>query len=318
MAAYNLSHPLYLDVQMMVSFLAFLEGGVTFEEDQTLRSTETGNRSGKASGKFKFPTIASWLGAEVSGEAAIDKKLDESSEYKSAKHHTAASLFNYLYAYLSEDNSITVVDTPQEASALKSGQLVQISGRYLGNTLADVLQYFNHLLPYLEQEAAEQEETRRAQERSRRRSGNPAVRATTGTAAEEEDPTPDNDTSLTDILRVAKMMQEDIASVPVRDLLLSTSGGLNAVLTVSSEYYSTETSEHLRAGEFVVLGKVTRILREHDSINLARRTAIGVMDQEAVRDIVVELAGAFSISAESANPIVSAPAVQVLPMAIFI
>jgi|GEM_PF-5551139 len=39
---YNLAYPVYLDVPMMVSFLAHLEGGVATHEEET--KTETGAR----------------------------------------------------------------------------------------------------------------------------------------------------------------------------------------------------------------------------------------------------------------------------------
>lgn len=316
MATYNLAHPLYLDVQMMVSFLAYLEGGVTFEGEETVTSSGSRSRSGKASGKAKLPSIATWFGAELSAEGAIDRKLDESSEYKSARHHTAASLFNYLYAYLTEDEKISIVETAEDLTELRSGQLIQISGRYLGNTLSEVLNYFDRLLPYLEKHE-EEEAAQKIAAKSKKRSGNPAVRASTPDSATE--PTNEEEgMSTKEIIHLIKTMQDDLNGSAVQDLLLTTSADLKAILTVSSEYYSSETAEHLRAGDFVVLGKVTRILRESESINLARRTAVSVLDEQATRTLVVEAAGALSISQETADPIISAPALQVLPMAIFV
>jgi hypothetical protein len=301
MATYNLAHPLYLDVQMMVSFLAYLEGGVTFEGEEKITSSDSRSRSGKLSGKAKFPSLATWFGAEFSGEGAIDRKLDQSSEYKSERHHTAASLFNYLYAYLVDDEQISTVSTAEDLADLNSGQLIQISGRYLGNALSEVLNYFDRLLPYLEKQE-EDKEIDRTKAKSAKRSGNPAVRATapeptTGasTSGEEEE------ISIEDLIRLIKMMHADLNSSAIHDLLLTTPAKLKVILTVSSQYYSPETAEHLRAGDFVVLGKVTRILRETETINLARRTAVSVLDEDATRTAVVAAAGALSISEETAT-----------------
>jgi hypothetical protein len=112
-------------------------------------------------------------------------------------------------------------------------------------------------------------------------------------------------------------MAEDISRVPVHDLLFRMQSGLNAVLTVSSEYYSPETNEYLRAGEFRVVGKVTRIVTGSSTINLTRRTVVGVANPATAQDLVAK-AETEEIKLDVADPIVTAPAVQVLPMAIFI
>lgn len=322
MTSYTLAHPLYLDVQMMVSFLAYLEGGVTFEGEETRRSEEVKTRGGKASGRVKFPSITSWLGAELSGDLSIDRKLDEASEFKAARHHTAASLFNYLYAYLAEDSQITILDRPEDVDHIKDSRLVQVSGRYLGNPLSDILTVFTKVLPYFDEPEDEDSSKGGVKKRNPRKSGNPAVRNSANEVSAED--------LAAEVMRQAQeqidkstrhlmnQMTEDINSSPVHDLLLVTLEGLRVVLTVSSQYYSAEVSEHLRAGDFMVLGKVTRILGDGESINLARRTAMGAIDQHATRDAIMEGAQSLSLDADDADPIINAPAVQVLPMAIFI
>lgn len=259
---YTLAHPLYLDVQMMVSFLAYLQGGVAFEGEETIRSEETRTQAGKASGKVKIPSIATWLGAEVSGDLAIDKKLDATSEYKTERHHTAASLFNYLYAHLGNGGQITSLNDEEDIRSLQTSQLVQASGRYIGNPLADILNFFGQLMPYLEDDKKEKEET--PKRKNSRKSGNPAVRQN-ATALETEQTLAELATQAEEQLeaetgRLLSRMREDMNRSPVHDLVLATSGGLKVVLTVSSQYYSAETSERLRAGDFTVLGKATRIL----------------------------------------------------------
>jgi hypothetical protein len=112
-------------------------------------------------------------------------------------------------------------------------------------------------------------------------------------------------------------MAEYISRAPVHDLLFRLESGLNAVLTVSSEYYSPEVNEYLRAGEFRVIGKVTKIIDNDTTINLTRRTILGVANPTTAQEIVAN-ADTEDIKLDVADPIVTAPAVQVLPMAIFI
>jgi hypothetical protein len=88
-------------------------------------------------------------------------------------------------------------------------------------------------------------------------------------------------------------------------------------LTVSSEYYSAATNEYLRAGKFRIIGKVTKIVNDPDVINLTRRTFLGAADSAMVQELVANVRSG-ELKLDVADPIVAAPAVQVLPMAIFI
>src|SRR5690349_16206000 len=97
MGDYNLTHPVYLDVQMMYSFLAYLEGGFSLEDEHISKLTSAQGEQGKGSAKVKLPTLAHFFGAEASIEKNVDAKSEGSSEYKAQRHRTAASLFNYLY-----------------------------------------------------------------------------------------------------------------------------------------------------------------------------------------------------------------------------
>ena len=118
-------------------------------------------------------------------------------------------------------------------------------------------------------------------------------------------------------VRAMIQMSEDIKKVPVHDLLLRTDGNLNVVLTVASEYYSEATRESLRAGEFRVVGKVTRLITGDRKINLTRRTVLGAAQPEISQGLIAGMRdGDFSVDVP--DPIVSAPAVQILPMAIFL
>jgi hypothetical protein len=319
MPNYTLAHPLYLDVPMMISFLAHLEGGVSFEDEETLRSGRTREAKGEGSGKFRFGLLGPLLGMDAGVAASASGKSEETAEYKAARHHTVASLFNALYGYLHEDETIVRIKEPDQRSSLQLGELVELTGRYIGNPLEDILDFFGQLLPYMEDAESATTQERRP---SPKKSGNPAVRA----KAAEADADATVKAALEQVqreeqefgIRMIQKMREDIAKSPVHDVMLETSSGIRAVLTVSSQYYSPTTNEYLRAGGFGVLGKVTRVLSGEETINLTRRTVLGVAGPELSREIVNGMTRGPDFHIESTDPIVSAPAVQVLPMAIFI
>lgn len=118
-------------------------------------------------------------------------------------------------------------------------------------------------------------------------------------------------------IRMMLRMAEDIKGAPVHDLLFRLPSGLQAVLTVSSEYYSPEVNEYLRAGAFRVIGKVTKVIGEGQTINLTRRTLLGVANPSVAQGIV-QSADTEDLKLDVSDPIITAPAVQILPMAIFI
>ena len=308
---YFLHHPLYLDTPMMVSFLAHLEGGVSTSEEAT--TTEAGSKErvlkARAGFKFNLPAI---LDADLGGEGSAQSRADASSEVKTSRHHTAASLFNALYRYLREDGQIMSVGGAPDIEKLSSGQLIELKGLYLGNPFEDVLLFADSLLGYL---TAQQEAKTAGKLTASRanRSGNPQVKAAAAkTPTMEDEAVLDSGTAA-----LVVKMAGDVRASHVHDLLLETTDGLSAVLTVSSDFYTSATNEYLKSGEFTVIGKVTRALDEDETINLSRRTILGAASPELAQSVVD---GFSSMRPEgaAASAIVTGPVIQVLPMAIYI
>jgi hypothetical protein len=259
-------------------------------------------------------------------DGSIQRRDEVSLESKSARQHTNASLFNLLYEYLTVDNQLVNLQESKQLNDLRPGQLIELAGEYLGNPLEDILSYMAAIYPYYEEQQKTQklaateaiEQVKRAH-----KSGSPAKRAEAQAAAPEVTAIMSGvmqqmEASESEFgIRMMISMADDIAKVPVHDLLLRTPAGLQAVLTVSSEYYSSATSEYLRAGNFRVIGKVTKVISDSDTISLTRRTVLGAANSSIIEDLV-EKVRTGDLKLDVADPIVNSPAVQVLPMAIFI
>jgi hypothetical protein len=325
---YQLAHPVYLDVAMMISFLAYLEGGVVTQEEATQKEAGAKERilKGRAGLRARLPWA---LDAEAGSEGSSQRRDEMSLESKTARQHTAASLFNLLHEYLSEDEQLISLTEPSQLEKIRTRQLVELTGEYLGNPLEDTLAFLNTIYPYIEERLKAQLNTateaagrfQRAQ-----RSGDPAKRAQ-AQAAEQKPGLPGAAEALATLqqqvveqefgVSVMLRMAEEIRQVPVHDLLFRVPSGLHAVVTASSEYYSPNTNEYLRAGEFRIIGKVTKIVTGEDTINLTRRTVLGAASPAIAKSVVSGLE-TENMKLEVPDPIVVAPAVQVLPMAIFV
>lgn len=307
---------------MMMSFLAHLEGGVAIDEEQTSTHSGAKDRLLKARAGLRLRLLPA-LSGEALTEGSTQRRDEDILESKSTRQHTAASLFNVLYDYLTEDEQITALSDPSKLNEIKPSQLVEVTGEYLGNPLEETLAVLSTVLPYMlaQRESKKQlvptsgkGQPRRGSNQSKRQPVDPQAAIV---AALQETMQDAADESSEFGIRVMLQMAEDISHVPVHDLLLRTADNLNAVLTVDSEYYSAATREYLRAGEFRVVGKVTRVIDGDRKINLTRRTVLGAARPEVAQGLIKSMqTDDFSIDA--ADPIVSAPAVQILPMAIFL
>lgn len=306
---YFLAHPIYLDESMMLSFLAHLDGGYSMdidEQETAELSTKTGT-SVRAGIRAKLIQFAS---AELAAEGNTEKTNTGQTDTKRARHHTAASLFNLLYQYLHEDGALHQVAGKADLITIQAGELVEFEASYEGNPLEEMVRLMGSFLQTMDS-AKEDKSTPTPS----RKSGNPAKKAAAAvSSAQAEAANANDDTSGEAIVR---QMVADIDSVPVHDLLLELDPETQAVVVASSEYFSNATNEALRSGRVKVLGKVTRVLAGDETINLTRRTLLGAGGPDLATTTVMGASQAMP-GLKVTNPIVSAPAIQVLPMAIFV
>lgn len=118
-------------------------------------------------------------------------------------------------------------------------------------------------------------------------------------------------------LRLLGQVSEDLATTPVQDTVIN-ARDFHAVLTMSGEFFTDATRAHLRAGVFRAVGKVTRILGEDDELNLLRRTVLGAAEPEIGRNLITSAVEEGNLQLETFDPIINPPAVQVLPLAVFV
>lgn len=313
--SHKLAHPIYLDVPMMISFLAWVQGGVVTSEEET-HEQRTGSEKGlTAGGRFKFP-LASLFGIEAGADFKGNRSASDVLQSRVQRHHTDASLFNALYYLLHEEGDVLSISKPEDASNLEPGQLVETTARFKGNPIEEIVSYLGSLLPYVEEQSRVDEAEGQARQRKgkgqRRNDPMDPVKAMTELAEKAAKQQQEFG------IRMLRQMASDISDSPVHDLLFETSEGLSSVVTVSSQYYSSETNGSLQAGEFTVFGKVTRVLRNDEEINLTRRTVVSVTGSDGARELISNLTQDGSLHLDIPDPVVTAPAVQILPMAIFV
>lgn len=289
----------------MLSFLAHLEGGVSIseEEDESQERTRSNSVAVRAGLRAKLLNL---VNAEISGEYGHEGTQQSSTQVRRARHHTAASLFNLLYEYLREDKSVRAVDDEEAFAQSKAGDLIEFGGAYLGNPLEEMIQLMQSLMPYVAPD-----DKAHATKQTNPRSGNPQRRSLAG----ETTPPAKDSAQATKLL--LERMSKDIAASPAHDLLVRLDDKRSAVLVASSQYFSVNTSEMLRAGDIRVVGKVTKALSADDQLSLSRRTVIGIAGEQLNDGLLADFRSVVP-GIELDSLFVKPPALQVIPMAIFV
>ena len=278
----QLAHPVYLDTEMLISFLASLEDGVSYSSEVAERYSASSDREGEGAGKVSLPSIATLLGLTLSAEGRYKRRssADEGVESKFVREHTAASLFNRLRLKLAEvPDALIQVQSSGVFSDLTSGRLVEIQGEIIGNPLKQILDLLAAIGPYfglaLEEPTSDALPAKNTSARAPKRGGGPSKSSVPQLASLPGQQPPE--VTLQDLLRVLK---REVERSPVLDLLMEGPDGVKVVLTVSRELLTPEVEAYLIGGTFNVIGKASAILDASQNINLIRRTVFGFGGRE--------------------------------------
>lgn len=307
--ALELIHPVYLDVPMLVSFVAAAEGGFVFETEETETGATATDRTKDASarGRAGFPGFAALIGLDMSGRYGRKDQAQESRETKVVRQHTEASLFNLLRHELVATGQIMVVEREDHLKKIGIGDLVEVTGEVTGNPLQKMLDLFLQILPYFGYDMNSIVKPKKPRDQAR--SGDPAVRA--GSAQSDK-------FSEEDSFRMLATMRGDLDNSSMRDLVLLGPDGVRVVLGLSTEFLTKAAADQLLGGRFTVIGKVSRVLDAGESINLTRRTALGLAGPHVARQLVTDFTSDNDLFVEIGDPVVEPPGFQLLPLAVFV
>jgi len=89
----GLLYPIYLDISMMVSFVATIEGGYSLENVWKQSKDLSGDLSSEVEGEAGLPDILStFVKASLKGSGSVEGKLARSEESQIVLRHTEASM----------------------------------------------------------------------------------------------------------------------------------------------------------------------------------------------------------------------------------
>lgn len=121
-------------------------------------------------------------------------------------------------------------------------------------------------------------------------------------------------------MSIMQAVVADLESLPLSDILLKHQEGWvkTAVLDLSTKVMSLIDQELLRCGHVTVIGKVTRILAKDEKINLYRRSILGIAADDVLNELTDKASATPGINIQLEASNVEYPAVEIIPMAIYV
>jgi hypothetical protein len=298
-----LIHPIYLDVPMLVSFAAAVQGGISLASEITQENKLGGSGSGNASAEFNLSNLFKSL-FETSAKASGDATISGESQVvrKESRSYTEASIAIILYHELKQKGrSIVELSKADDAKDLPVGALVEIAGTIEKNTIDSIIDYA-YAADILSGMAPDQAP-----------GPAPSGRAKLVPSAKSKQ-------QRSEAGRMADFLDQDRKRTPISNVILKTPEelGLGVVISLRTANLRDLTLSELHKNNVRVVGKVTRRIPAGDSMVSFENYGMAMLDRQALTGLFEILATTEGLAADLGDFVVEGPAIQVLPLMIFV
>lgn len=297
----ELFYPIYMDIPMMISFVAAMEGGYSLENAWKLTNDSSGEISGALEGEAGLSGIISNLvKASLKASGNVDGKLAKTEESQIVFKHTEASLFMRLRHELYHQKRIISLDAYDEKqwASIEPSSLVELAGEIHRSPVNEIAQLIKRLVPIIVQSS---------------------LPLNSDGSVDFSRLTPEQRTDVIN-MSIMQAVVADLEFLPLSDILLKHKGkwAKTAVLDLSTKAMSLIDQELLRCGRVTVIGKVTRILAKDEKINLYRRSLLGIAAESVLNELTDKFSETPSVAIQLEASTVGYPAVEIIPMAIYV
>jgi hypothetical protein len=305
--------PIYIDTNSLLDLLASIEGGFSVVEKVTSKNagTRTSEIAGKAEGgtEFGIHNVLSLLKINLGGSANLKRGQENSQQLEKERYHTYGSLLYRLRLTLLEGGKLKTFDDSADSwASIQSADFVELRGVFRPNPLADAMRRVDGFLE-LGQLFADVEPDMLSSSRSGRPTQN--LRGKSQQSKQLEG--------------IRKFIQGIVANLEKEDIRLLVID-LNeppthkAVISVFTEYLRDPTLTELAHKEFRVLGRVVRKLADNNtqSIDLLQGTSIGGMGDEVIGQLSTAFGSMEGMNLPKVETKISAPVLQLVPVAIYV
>ncbi|HBP90869.1 MAG TPA: hypothetical protein PKK23_20950 [Nitrospirales bacterium] len=300
----RLIHPIYLDVPMLVSFAAAIEGGMSFGAEVTMESSKSKSLDTNVSGKASLSKLfANFVDVSAQGSVSGDIATTERSVQKEARAHTEASVAIVLYERLRQDGGY-IVDPQriEDLDSVKPGALVEIAGTIEKNAIDSIIDYIDAVVILSEVASSE------------------GVQLQIGTGSQKKNPKKAQNPQTNQISQIREALHKDRARTPFSNTIMrcSVPQDATAIVTLRTENLRDLTLSELHKNSVRVLGKVTRVVRKGQSVCPFENYGMALLKPELLEDVMNPITSSEGVNAELTEVRLEGPAIQILPLMVFV
>ncbi|MCC4588936.1 hypothetical protein LL962_17825 [Xanthomonas sp. NCPPB 1067] len=287
--------PVYLNQRLVFDLLAMLQGGlsmVTAVSQTTNKSQDTKREAGTSFGITD--TLATLLKVDLSGKKISSAATAVAEATSEERVHTPASLLYQLRNKLKEIEAVLALNNDRQ---VKAGDFIEFEASLLKNPVLEAIDGMSRLMDIAILFEDEPKQTSKGKRIC---------------ASNESKKIKDQMDKFSESLKFGNTI----------DLITSKlNNGITAVVTLEKSSLNDPLMSDLVDGKFRVLGKVIRNISEpQESISLVRNNALSNLPQHMLVQLGT-LVGALGTEHGFAVPEIrweiKAPAIQVLPIAIY-
>jgi len=305
----NLIVPIYVDTNALLDLLASIEGGFSFVEKVTSRTSTTSERDksalAEAGTEFGIPNVLSLLKIKLGGSLSTKKGEEKGEEREAERYHTYGSLLHRLRTYLESEKLIKHLDIEDgDWDSIEPSNFVEIRGIVRPNPLSDSFSRIDRLIGIIQIVSGVKISSPNQQ--------------TNGKGGKSQI----DKNQITQIRQFIKGVLSDIEKENIRTFVIDmlSPEGCCAVALLYTNYLRDQTMTELENKEYRLLGKVVRKITEdsEERIDLLHGTGLGGIG----RDMLDNLLGSFNqlegMNLPEVRSEITGPALEIVPIAIFI
>ena len=296
----DLCIPIYLNQQIVFDLLAVFDDGFYRLSTIKTASGETESSKSDVGTSIGVSNVFAFLGVSFSGEHGKEKEKQERVEVTQEKIHTPTSLFAKLRIRLQEQELLKSKKDINEFENVENGDFVEFKARLRKNPLLDTIEEIKKLTEIASLlTPSDKNLTEKTPQKGSR-------------------PKNQNQVIIQQLDGILKALSQPNSIELVGELVSNPE--IKVVLTTKSDFFTPGGEAEIIDGEFLVLGKVIRVIRSDESINLLRKTTFGRFKEDTLNKLVSGFEGFENAGYRIPELIteIKAPAFQVIPIAIFI
>ena len=235
----------------------------------------------------------------------VTRAGQERSVEKSSRSHTEASVAILLYDRLRKDSGYIVdLQTLDAAKEVEPGALVEIAGTVEKNAIDAMIDYIDaaNIMINMGSNAPETSQASTSGKRGGAGAGQSKSKSKSALGG------------------IRDALDKDRKRTPISNVLLrcTTPRNVTAVVTLRTENLRDLTLSELHKNSVRVLGKVTRVIDQGESMSPFENYGMALMEPETLQEIFQKLRDMEKITLDLSEVQVKGPALQVLPLMVFV